>query len=129
MSDNQDIILVHSSDLVFIHEDELAHYGIPGMKWGRGSRREAGNQRLSAANGSLKKANTKTVAKTVGKIVASQVAAIALGKITGSVTVGLGAGQAATMLSAGLAVQGASQIRNNVKSSKGQAIVQKQLGR
>lgn len=129
MSNIESMILVHSSDVVFVHEDDLAHYGVPGMKWGRAKRREAGNERMANANGSLKRANTKTIAKTVGKIVVAQVAAIAVGKITGSVSAGYGAAKVATMVSAGLTVQGASQVRNNVKSSKGQAIVQKQLGR
>lgn len=129
MSNVENTVLVHSSDLVFVHEDELAHYGVPGMKWGRGKRREAGNQRMAEAGGSLKKANTKTVAKTVGKIVASQIAAVAVGKISGSLTAQMGAAQVAKMVSAGFAVQGASQVRNNIKSSKGQAIAEKQLGR
>ena len=34
---HSDIILVHSSDIVWVPEEHLSHYGVKGMRWGKSS--------------------------------------------------------------------------------------------
>lgn len=67
-----DSILVHSSDIVWVHEDDLMHYGVPGMKWGRrrGSSEKTSEQRKASFKKGAKIAGvTLAVGVTVAAVI------------------------------------------------------------
>lgn len=91
MDDNEDMVLVHSSDVVWVPEDSLAHYGVPGMKWGK---RSGGSFTDRAKGSALDRNNRKTrYAKTLKNITEkpkSKKEAIGKALLLGNVGVGPG---------------------------------------
>lgn len=76
MDDNEDMVLVHSSEVVWVPEDSLAHYGVTGMRWGKrsgglksrikGSALDSVQRRQTTNNAIAKGEGTKTDKFRVG---------------------------------------------------------------
>lgn len=111
-------------------DNELQHFGVPGMKWGRrkggsgGStgptgkqvRKAAAVQRIDNSGGSKFKAAAKETGKAWAKSFAAQAGAMAVGKLTGSPALGRGAQLAANAISADVSIRNMNRVYNIVKA-------------